>query len=73
MITLFCPRCRKKQSLELGGASCTSCGLRIEVRAEEPRCAKCDYLLYKLTSDVCPECGAPIVHGASGEAQADLE
>jgi MFS family permease len=64
LITLFCPRCRRKQSLELGGAACRSCGLRIEVRAEEPRCPKCDYLLYKLTSDVCPECGAPIAHDA---------
>ncbi len=59
-ITVFCPRCRKKQSLELGAAACKACGLRIEVRAEEPRCAQCGYLLYKLTSDVCPECGASI-------------
>jgi MFS family permease len=59
-ITVFCPRCRKKQTLELGGAACKACGLRIEVRAEEPRCAQCGYLLYQLTSDVCPECGASI-------------
>jgi hypothetical protein len=61
LITLYCPRCRKKQVLELGAArACASCGLRIEVRAEEPRCVTCGYLLYKLTSDVCPECGALI-------------
>ena len=59
-ITLVCPNCRKKQSLELGGAACKSCGLRIEVRIEEPRCTECNYLLYMLTSDQCPECGAPI-------------
>jgi transcription elongation factor Elf1 len=59
-ITLVCPNCRKKQSVELGGAACKSCGLRIEVRIEEPRCTECDYLLYMLTSDQCPECGAPI-------------
>jgi hypothetical protein len=70
-ITVFCPRCRKKQSLELGGAECTSCGLRIEVRAEEPRCAQCGYLLYKLTSDTCPECGTQIRHdGRSSRAAA---
>ncbi|MHC4218156.1 MAG: zinc ribbon domain-containing protein [Planctomycetota bacterium] len=67
-ITLFCPRCRKKQSLELGGAECKSCGLRIEVRAEEPRCAQCGYLLYQLTSDNCPECGTPIRHDAQAAA-----
>ena len=59
-ITIFCPRCRKKQSIALGGAACKACGLRIDVQAEEPTCAKCGYLLYKLTTDVCPECGTPI-------------
>jgi MFS family permease len=59
-ITLVCPNCRKKQSLKLGGAACRACGLRIEVRIEEPRCTECGYLLYMLTSDQCPECGAPI-------------
>ncbi len=59
-ITIFCPRCRRKQSIELGGAACKACGLRINVRAEEPCCSRCGYLLYKLASDVCPECGTPI-------------
>lgn len=59
-ITLFCPRCSKKQDLPLGDAACNACGLRISTRVEEPRCATCGYLLYKLTSDRCPECGTPV-------------
>ena len=27
---------------------------------EEPRCAKCGYLLYNLRGTSCPECGEPI-------------
>lgn len=60
VITVFCPRCRRKQTLQLGGDTCKSCHLRIEVRAQAPACAKCGYLLYALTSDRCPECGEPI-------------
>ena len=60
VIMLFCPMCRKKQTLQLGGAACKSCGLRIEVRAEAPVCAKCGYMLFALTSDRCPECGESI-------------
>jgi hypothetical protein len=59
-ITVVCPRCRKKQSLPIGDAVCLACNLRISTRVEEPRCATCDYLLFKLTSDRCPECGTPI-------------
>lgn len=59
-MTVVCPRCRKKQSLAVGGSSCSACGLRIFIRLEEPRCAHCDYLLHGLTSDRCPECGNPI-------------
>ncbi len=59
-ISLTCPRCRKSLTLPVGDASCNNCGLRIHTRIEEPRCAKCGYLLYRLTSDACPECGTPI-------------
>lgn len=59
-VTLFCPGCSKKQTLPAGDSQCPTCGLRIHTRFEEPRCAKCDYLLYMLTSDRCPECGEPI-------------
>ncbi len=61
-ITVICPRCRKKQTLPLGDARCINCDLRIHTRVEEPRCPQCGYLLYKLTSDACPECGAAIKH-----------
>ncbi len=59
MLSLFlaCPRCGKKQNLAIGESSCVACDLRISTRIEEPRCRKCGYLLYKLTSDRCPECG----------------
>ena len=30
-ITLFCPRCRKKQSIALGEAECSGCGIMIRV------------------------------------------
>ncbi len=59
-ITLLCPRCGKKQDLPLGDAVCEKCKLRINIQIEEPRCPKCEYLLYNLTSDRCPECGTPI-------------
>lgn len=59
-INLVCPRCRKRQKLPLGDSRCRYCDLRIHVRVEEPRCTQCGYLLYKLTSDACPECGAAI-------------
>jgi hypothetical protein len=67
-ITMICPRCRKKQAIPTGGASCKGCGLRIEVRTEEPSCAQCGYLLYKLTSDRCPECGAAVQTPAAKDA-----
>jgi MFS family permease len=30
-----CPRCRKKQSIEIGESSCSACDLRISIRVEE--------------------------------------
>jgi hypothetical protein len=32
---LFCPRCQTKQTIALGSAKCTACGLIIEVRVRE--------------------------------------
>lgn len=59
-IAVTCPRCSKSQKVKLGGGACKSCGLRIEITIEEPRCPKCGYLLYMLKSPVCPECGTAI-------------
>ncbi len=67
-VTLLCPRCHRKQDLPLGGAACEGCGLKIEVKVEEPRCTQCGYLLFMLRGDRCPECGAAIERPANGEA-----
>jgi hypothetical protein len=61
-LTLVCPGCESKQTLPVGDASCGRCGLIIHTRIEEPRCPRCDYLLYMLTSANCPECGTPVRH-----------
>jgi len=63
--TLVCPACGKKQTLSTGHACCDNCGLLIHMRFEEPRCPNCDYLLYMLKADRCPECGTPI-HRSAG-------
>jgi hypothetical protein len=59
-IALTCPNCHKKQTLPLGDAACSDCGLRFHIRLEEPRCPGCGYLLYHLTANRCPECGIPV-------------
>ena len=64
-IVVVCPRCRKKQSLTIGDATCSGCQLRISTRVEEPRCPTCDYLLIGLTSTRCPECGTEIAETAA--------
>ena len=58
-VAITCPRCRTALSLPRGRGRCTGCGLHISIEFEEPRCA-CGYLLHKLTSDTCPECGTKI-------------
>lgn len=55
-IELICPRCHTSQQLATGHAACQTCGLRIEINVQEPRCT-CGYLIYQLQSDKCPECG----------------
>jgi len=58
-IRLTCPRCGSDETLRVGQSRCSSCGLRISVEFEEPRCG-CGYLLYGLSGEHCPECGRPI-------------
>lgn len=36
VVGVTCPRCRKKQSIRIGEASCSRCGLRIWIRVAEP-------------------------------------
>jgi len=36
-VDLTCPRCRSKQTIELGSGKCGACGLVIQVRVEEPQ------------------------------------
>jgi hypothetical protein len=58
-IELRCPRCTASQRVDLGAAKCGVCGLKFRIDIEEPRCAKCDYLLWQLPERRCPECGTP--------------
>jgi predicted Zn-ribbon and HTH transcriptional regulator len=68
-VTVICPMCRRRQTLPTGqSTACGSCGLRMEIKIAEPRCPRCDYLLYHLTSPSCPECGCPIA-GAQAAAE----
>lgn len=59
LVDLTCPRCKMRQRLAAGHTQCDSCGLRIGLDIEEPRCT-CGYLLYRLTGEKCPECGRVI-------------
>lgn len=61
LIDLTCPRCRRTQHLAPGPSQCSDCGLKIELKIEDPRCTQCGYLLYRLEADNCPECGNAIV------------
>jgi len=56
-IELSCPRCSEWQDVPAGDSKCRSCGLKFRIEIEEPRCAQCGYLLWRLTERRCPECG----------------
>ncbi|MBK9118252.1 MAG: hypothetical protein IPM18_01430 [Phycisphaerales bacterium] len=56
-LDLICPRCTAPQHVSTGDSRCSACGLGFRIEVEEPRCRKCDYLLWKLPERRCPECG----------------
>jgi len=64
-ITLYCPRCNRKQTLPLGASACGACGIKLDIKAEQPSCRECGYLLYGGTAERCPECGTSVVQHAS--------
>ena len=64
-ITLYCPLCNKKQTLPLGASACGACGIKLDIKAEQPACRECGYLLYGETADRCPECGTAVVQHAA--------
>jgi hypothetical protein len=58
-LSAACPRCDAACKFAQGESSCPACGLRVTLEIEEPRC-ECGYLLYKLDSEQCPECGRAV-------------
>ncbi len=56
-IEIRCPRCTTPQTVDAGASKCGVCGLKFRIEIEEPRCEKCDYLLWQLPERRCPECG----------------
>jgi len=66
-ISLTCPRCHKSQTLPLGHSQCPDCRLKFSIEIEEEHCRKCGFLLYKVESGVCPECGTAILEQTVSE------
>lgn len=56
-VELHCPRCTAAQTVDAGASACAACGLKFRIEIEEPRCAKCGYVLWQLPTRRCPECG----------------
>ena len=67
-LELTCPRCHVRQSVSFGDSACKNCELQFSIKITEPRCAVCGYLLYRLTSSQCPECGATVRPGTGAPA-----
>lgn len=55
-LRMTCPNCNEEQTLSTGLSHCKSCKYTVLIEVDEPRC-ECGYLVYKLQSDTCPECG----------------
>ncbi|UCD73867.1 MAG: zinc ribbon domain-containing protein [Phycisphaerales bacterium] len=58
-ISMDCPQCGKRHQFTAGAAKCPACRAKMFIEFEEPHC-ECGYLLYRLTGEVCPECGRPV-------------
>lgn len=59
-IEIACPRCKTSINAQSNKESrCPTCRLQVRIEVKEPRCV-CGYLLYKLNTDTCPECGKRI-------------
>jgi hypothetical protein len=67
---IVCPRCHTPQHVPFGESVCKSCDLQFSIKVTEPRCAACGYLLYQLTGNKCPECGAPLGAAPAGAPSA---
>lgn len=67
-IGLTCPRCHTLQKLPLGRSKCPQCGLKLSIQIEEEHCRHCGYVLYRIESPICPECGTPIAETGEGES-----
>jgi len=70
-IHLTCPRCRQLQDMAAGASQCKHCGLKIELKFEDPCCTQCGYMLYMLETDNCPECGH-VINTTTADVSADL-
>lgn len=64
-LRLVCPKCATALAFRPGVHVCTGCRFAMKIAIEEPRC-RCGYVLYLITGETCPECGAAVtVAGAS--------
>ena len=62
-LELTCPRCEAELTLPSGIARCSQYRFALLIEVEELRC-ECGYLLFRLETSRCPECGrgVPTTH-----------
>jgi len=58
-IELACPSCAAEQTVRPGLRRCGDCGCGFTLKIEEPRC-DCGYVLFRISTEQCPECGRAI-------------